>query len=140
MDYFKVNYDKLRNLKETKYYLLIIIIIILFLICLVASCFIRVSKMVTCYGVINDGVLKIVIDNRLSDTLKNNNTLKFNNTYLNYEILKYGNYEVVNGNFIIEVALKVDGVHYENEIGNVTIYYDGQRLCKYILELFKWRR
>ena len=136
MDYFKINYDKLRNLKEIKYYILVIIVIIIFVIFLIISFFIKVSKEVKYYGIINNGVLKINIESKLSDALKNNDTLEFNNEIIKYELIGFGEYQIVNDYIIQEANLKVENC-YDNEVGEVTIHYKKIRLCKYILDLFK---
>ncbi len=137
MDYFKVNYDKLKNMEVKDFYILIYVFIFICLYLLFLSCFLKVKVRASCYGIIEDGLLKVGVSPLFSEKIKNGHQLKFKDTVTNYEIVKFGEYEIVDNNIIEEVYLKVDANYYDNEIGEVEIYYDEVKLCKYILDLFK---
>lgn len=137
MDYFKVNYDKLKNMEVKDFYILIYVFIFICFYLLFLSCFLKVKVRVSCYGIIEDGLLKVGVSPLFSEKIKNGHQLKFKDTVTNYEIVKFGEYEIVDNNIIEEVYLKVDANYYDNEIGEVEIYYDEVKLCKYILDLFK---
>lgn len=137
MNYLHINYYKLRNLPQFKFYIIGIIITIIFLVILILSFFLKVNKKVECFGIYENKILKIQINSELSDIIKNNNVLYFNNMKTSYEIIRFGNYEFINNNVYEMIEIAVDEWIYNNEVGKVTIYYEKQRLIFYIFELFK---
>ncbi len=137
MNYFKVNYDKLKNLEEKNYYLIVITVIFIILYLLLVSCFIKVKERMEYAGIVNDGVLKVGVNNSFSDIIKNNNTLKFKEQEMHYKVKEFGEYEVIDNEIYENIYLVVDGQIYDNEVGVVTFYYHENNLCKYIFKLFK---
>ncbi len=131
------NYERLKNLKQRKYYLIIILVSITTISFLISSLFISVSKKITTYGIYEDEVLKININNELSDKIRKNNTLIFNGTKVSYQSVYVNNYEVIDNNIYLNLWLTVDKKFYDNEVGEVTLCYDKEKLIKYIFELFK---
>ena len=101
------------------------------------SFFIKVKRSITYYGIINDGVLNIKIENTLSDKIKKGNTLKFKDTVMHYKVESFNDYEIINNLIYESISLKLDGNYYNNEVGKVTFYYNEETLGKYVLDLFK---
>ena len=120
MKYYQINYDKLKKLKQINYFIVIFIIILLISFLIILSGLISINKKITCYGIMNNGLLTIEIENSLSDKIKANNTLKFNDQKMSYQVISYGDYRIV-----------------DNEVGEVNIYYGKQKIIAYILDLFK---
>lgn len=137
MDYFKINYSKLKNIKEINFYKIVIVVLCIFIILFIMSFYIEVNKKWEGYGIVNDNILKIKINNKLSDNFKSDNTIIFNNKRTNFKINSYGTYEIINNEIYQDIELIVDGNFYDNEIGLVEFYYDKKILFKYILDLFK---
>ena len=137
MEYFKINYDRLQNLHQIKYYKIIIIVLCLLSILVILGCFINISKKISFYGVYKDNVLKIQINSELSDILKNQKHIEFNDTKTAYKILRYGEYEIVDNKIYQEVDLAIEKNFSNNEVGLVELYYDKQTIIKYVFELFK---
>lgn len=137
MKYFKVNYYKLQNLSQVNYCIIVIIIIFIFFILLLIASFTFVSNKTSFYGIYYDNILKIKINNKLSDTLKDNQYIIFNDKKTKYEILEYGAYEIINNEIYQEVSLTIEEDFINNEVGLVELYYDKKRVIKYIFELFK---
>lgn len=137
MDYFKVNYDKLKNLEQKNYYIIIVFSLFILLYVSFLALFIKVKKNITYYGIINDGVLNLKINSELSDKIKKGNTLKFKDTMMSYTVLSFNEYDIIDNIIYESISLKLDGNFYNNEVGKVTIYYDDEKLCKYIFDLFK---
>ena len=133
---YKVNYDKLQKLKQIHFEYLLFFIIIMSLIILISTFFIKVSKRVSFYGILNDNIISINVNSTLSDKLQNGHMLKFKDTYLDYEIVSYGEYKIVNNEVIQDINLKVNMTGY-NMVGEVTLFYDEVRLVNFILALFK---
>ncbi len=137
MDYFKVNYDKLKNLEQKNYYIIIVFGLFIILYVSFLAFFIKVKKNITYYGIINDGVLNLKINSELSDKIKKGNTLKFKDTTTSYTVLSFNEYDIIDNIIYESISLKLDGNFYNNEVGKVTIYYDDEKLCKYVFDLFK---
>jgi len=137
MDYFKINYNKLENMPQIKFYKIIFIFLSLLIILFIMSFYIKVDKKLECYGIINNNVLKIKINNELSDSFKSLEYIIFNDKKIKFKINNYGNYEIINNEIYQEIELIVDEKFYDNEIGLVEFYYDKKILFKYILDLFK---
>lgn len=137
MDYFKVNYHRLANLNQIKYFYFVIFVLILIFVIIFFSFKIRVSKVLNSYGIYHDGVLTIKIQNKLSDIIINNNMLSFDNKDTKYLIQDFGDYEIINDDIYQEINLIVDEKFYENEIGVVKVRYEERRIIKHILKLLK---
>jgi len=137
MEYFRINYNKLQNLSQKKYYIVIIIVFLSLLLLISISCVIDTYEKFSVYGVYNNNILKIKINNKLSDTLKNNQYIKFNEQKTTYKILSFGEYEIIDNEIYQEVNLAIDDNFINNEVGLVELYYDKKKIIKYILELFK---
>jgi len=137
MNNFKVNYYKLQNLYQIKYYKFIILIFILLSMLIFISCFMTTYHKVSFPGIFNNGILNIKINKKLSDILKNKHNLKFNNKKTTYEILSYGDYEIVDNEIYQEVSLAIEEKFINNEVGIVELYYDKEKVVEYILKLFK---
>ena len=136
MNYFKINYDKLRNLEEKNLYIIGVIFIFVIFYLIMISCFIKIEKKEEYIGIVEKGLLKVGVKSSFSDILKNNDTLEFNKTKMHYKIIKFGEYEIIDDNIYEIVYIKVDVLLYDNEVGKVTFYYNEENLCKYIFELF----
>ena len=137
MKYYQINYDKLKKLKQINYFIVIFIIILLISFLIILSGLISINKKITCYGIMNNGLLTIEIENSLSDKIKANNTLKFNDQKMSYQVISYGDYRIVDNVIIQSVNLAVDEDVFDNEVGEVNIYYGKQKIIAYILDLFK---
>lgn len=137
MDYFKVNYNKLRNMKQINFFIIVVvwIIVILFLILLASKIYIY-DKIVS-YGVYSNKILTIKINNNLSDKIKNSDYITFNNQKTDYQIHNFTNFEVIDDKIFQEVNLIIDDKFYDNEIGKVVFYHHKKSILKYILNLFK---
>ncbi len=136
MNYYKVNYEKLKNINEINYFLFTIVILFVILYFIFLSFFIKVKSKIECFGIISDNILKINLNSKLSDKIKNSK-IKFKDTYITYEIENYGEYEIIDNEVYQIINLKVDANFYDNEVGLVTIYYNEISLWEYILSLFK---
>jgi len=137
MSYFKINYDKLKNLNQTKYHIFIGILISIILLIILISFFININKKLTFYGICNDNILTLKINSKLSDNFKNNSHIKFNNKKLKYTILNYGKYEIIDNEIYQEINLTIENKLIDNEVGKVELYYNKEKLIKFIFKLFK---
>jgi len=137
MSYFKINYDKLKNLNQTKYHIFIGILISIILLIILISFFININKKITLYGICNDNILTLKINSKLSDNFKNNSHIKFNNKKLKYTILNYGKYEIIDNEIYQEINLTIENKLIDNEVGKVELYYNKEKLIKFIFKLFK---
>ncbi len=134
---FYINYDKLRRLHIIKFSVLIYILIFLLIVLIYFACHLSIERKIITYGIIENELLKIEINENLSDKIKNNNKLVFNNKEMNYKVTSFGPSKIVDNNIFVEINLVVDRYVYPNEVGKVTIYYDKQKIIDYILELFR---
>jgi len=137
MSYFKINYDKIKNLNQKKYYIFIGILISIILLIILISFFININKKLTFYGICNDNILTLKINSKLSDNFKNNSHIKFNNKKLKYTILNYGKYEIIDNEIYQEINLTIENKLIDNEVGKVELYYNKEKLIKFIFKLFK---
>ena len=137
MELFKINYNKLSNLRQLKFNLIVIIVILLFVMLIFLALNIEVYKKFECMGIYSNNTLKITINSELSDNLKNAEYIIFQNKKLIFQIVNFGNYEVIDNTIFQEIDLSVDEKFYDNEIGLVEFYYQKQKLLFYIFELFK---
>lgn len=140
MKYFRINYDRLKNLEQINFYKIIIIIVINLIILLIVACNLSVYHKISFYGIYNDNILIIKINNKLSDIIKNNQYIKFNNKKTKYEIDTlngFGEYEIIDNEIYQIINLKVDTKFNNNEVGLVELYYNKQKIIKYIFESFK---
>lgn len=136
MEYFKINYNKLENLQQIKYFKIILLIIVLFITIIILSLTIKIHRKFEAIGVIHDNLLLIKIDNRLSDKLNSSDYITFRDEKLNFEINKFGEYEIIDNVIFQEVELIIDKNFYDNEIGSIKFYYDKTSIFKYVLDLF----
>ena len=137
MDYYKINYKKLENLHQIRYSLFISIIIIFMGLFIIISCLKYAYKVETFYGIYNDSILSFKITTKLSDTFKKQNILSFNGNNVEYKIEGFGDYEIVNNEIYETIKLKIDGDFYQNEVGEVKVYFDRKKIIFHILDLFK---
>lgn len=137
MNYFKINYEKLQNLNQKRFYILIIFIIFIFILIILICHFVNVNQKLAFYGICNDNTLTLKINNKLSDTLKNNSYLNFNKRKIKYKILNYGRYEIIDNEIFQEINLTIENEVINNEVGKVEINYNKEKLIKFIFDLFK---
>lgn len=137
MDFFKINYSKLENLREIKFYKLILCICICFIILLVVSCNIKIHEEFQGYGIYSENILAFNITSELSDKLKNSKYIIFNDIKTKFEIREYGKYEIINNEVYQEIKIIIDEKFYHDEVGIVKFYYDEKSIYKYILNLFR---
>lgn len=137
MNYFKINYNRLENLPQIKFYKLIFLLIIILVILIFISSFMYTYKTINLYGYYTDEILHIKINNILSDKIKNGKYLTFNNKKTAYEVISYGEYEIIENEIYQDVSLELEKNFINNEIGTVKIKYDKKRIINYIFDLFK---
>ena len=136
MNYERINYDELKRLKQINYHFFLIGLIILGILIFIFCIFIHVSKEAKFYGYYDNDELVINVDNKLSDYIKKNHQLKFKDTYYEYRVKSFKEYNLVDNVVYEKMSLAVEGP-LNGEIGEVTIFYDNVRLIKFILDLFK---
>ena len=134
---FNINYDKLKRLNIIKFHRLIYLLIIIIGVLIFLACHISIDRKIKTLGIMENDVLKIVINENLSDKIKNNSRLIFNNKTMNYQIVGFGEYEINDKNIYEHIDLIVDRYVYQNEVGEVTIIYAREKIINYILDLFK---
>jgi hypothetical protein len=137
MNYWRINYNKLANLKQINYFSILMVIVILFILLLIIAINTYAYHTISFYGIYNDNQLYIKIDNKLSDIVKNNDYLMFNDIKVKYKVNKFLDNEISNEGIITNISLDVDKAFLNNEVGLIKINYKRQRLIKYIFELFK---
>ncbi len=137
MEYFKINYYKLRNLVQRPYIYLLVIGVSFIVFFIVIANFFYIDKKIKCYGIYESHLLHIQIENRLSDKIKKQNTLTFNGTKTEYTINSYEKYSLDKNIIYQDIFLVLEKDFYNNEIGDVEIYYGKQTIWQFILELFK---
>jgi len=135
MDYYKINYNKLENLKQIKFHFILIFIIILMSFLIILALNMQTYKKITTYGICKDNILQININSRLSDKLKVSNYIIFNNKKTNFEIKEYKEYELIDNKIYQNIEIIVDENFYHNEVGLVEFYYDKK---KYIFSCFRF--
>ena len=137
MNYFQVNYYRLRNLSQKHLFAIIILIIIIGVFILGFSYFKVVSRKYNCYGIYQNNLLNIKVMQDKIDIFKDNKELVFNNHKVAYKIKNMGEYELIDNKIYQNIYLTIDGDVYDNEVGEVEIYYRKEKLIKFIFELFK---
>jgi hypothetical protein len=137
MDYYKINYKKLENIHQIRYSFFIGVFILIITIIVILSFINYAYDIEEFYGIYNDNILTFKINTKLSDKLKKENILSFNNKEVNYKILEFKDYEIINNEIYEIVELKIDGDFYQNEVGIIKIYFDKKRIIFHILDLFK---
>lgn len=137
MNYFQVNYYRLRNLSQKHLFAIIILIIIIGIFILGFSYFKVVSRKYNCYGIYQNNLLNIKVMQDKIDIFKDNKKLIFNNKDVKYKINNMGDYELIDNKIYQNIYLTIDGDVYDNEVGEVEIYYRKEKLIKFIFELFK---
>lgn len=137
MNYFQVNYYRLRNLSQKHLFAIIILIIIIGIFILGFSYFKVVSRKYNCYGIYQNNLLNIKVIQDKIDIFKDNKKLIFNNKDVKYKINNMGGYELIDNKIYQNIYLTIDGDVYDNEVGEVEIYYRKEKLIKFIFELFK---
>lgn len=138
MDYYQINYKKLENIHQIRYSFFIGVFILIITIIVILSFINYAYDIEEFYGIYNDNILTFKINTELSDKLKKENILSFNNKEVNYKILEFKDYEIINNEIYEIVELKIDGDFYQNEVGIIKIYFDKKRIIFHILDLFKW--
>ena len=137
MDYFKINYNKLENLRQINYYKFIIGMLIIIFVLFILGLKINTYHKLQTYGIYSNNSLQIKIESRLSDEMKNSEYIVFNDKKTKFKIFEYGNYEIINNNIYQEITIIMDEKFYNNEIGLVEFYYGKESIFNYILDLFK---
>lgn len=137
MDYYQINYKKLENIHQIRYSFFIGVFILIITIIVILSFINYAYDIEEFYGIYNDNILTFKINTELSDKLKKENILSFNNKEVNYKILEFKDYEIINNEIYEIVELKIDGDFYQNEVGIIKIYFDKKRIIFHILDLFK---
>ena len=137
MNYFQVNYYRLRNLSQKHLFAIIILIIIIGIFILGFSYFKVVSRKYNCYGIYQNNLLNIKVMQDKIDIFKDNKKLIFNKKEVKYKINNMGEYELIDNKIYQNIYLTIDGDVYDNEVGEVEIYYHKEKLIKFIFELFK---
>ena len=137
MNYFQVNYYRLRNLSQKHLFAIIILIIIIGIFILGFSYFKVVSRKYNCYGIYQNKLLNLKVMQDKIDIFKDNKELVFNNHQVAYKIKNMGEYELIDNKIYQNIYLTIDGDVYDNEVGEVEIYYRKEKLIKFIFELFK---
>ena len=137
MEYLKINYYKLENIRPKNFFIFIILTVVSLNVLLFTSCFIDISNKLEFVGVYNSDVITIKINTNLSDKLKKGNYIEFNGYKTNYKIKNFQNAEFINNELYQEVELITDKKFKTNEAGIVSCYYSHKKLIKYIFELFK---
>ena len=137
MNYFQVNYYRLRNLSQKHLFAIIILIIIIGVFILGFSYFKVVSRKYNCYGIYQNKLLNIKVMQDKIDIFKDNKKLIFNKKEVKYKIKNMGEYELIDNKIYQNIYLTIDGDVYDNEVGEVEIYYRKEKLIKFIFELFK---
>ncbi len=135
-DYY-LNYDKLKRLTIKKFSKIVYMMIFLLILLIILACHFSIERKIVTYGIIENDLLVIEINEKLSDKIKNNNKLFFNNKEMNYKVMGFGKYQILNNEIVEDIELRVDHYVYQNEVGKVTIPYEKQKIIKYIYELFK---
>ncbi len=137
MKYFQVNYYRLRNLSQKHLFAIIILIIIIGIFILGFSYFKVVSRKYNCYGIYQNKLLNIKVMQDKIDIFKDNKKLIFNKKEVKYKIKNMGEYELIDNKIYQNIYLTIDGDVYDNEVGEVEVYYRKEKLIKFIFELFK---
>lgn len=136
MDYFKINYNKLKNIKEIKFYKGIFILIIIVILLLIISIKLDVYEKLECYGIYQNNLITLEVNTKFSDNIKNSEYIIFNDKKTDFQIKEYGEYEIINNEVYQKIILIVDEKFYDNEVGVIKLYYDKKSVLKYILKLF----
>lgn len=137
MDYFKINYSKLRNLPEKKFDKLIILFVIIIIFVVFCANKIMIYEKEQVYGIYLDNILTIKLNNKYFKYLDKSEYIKFNDSKVNFKIKEYGEYEIINNEIYQEVKIIVDKDFYQNEVGIVEFYYDKKSVLKYIINLLE---
>lgn len=137
MDYFKINYNKLENIPEIKYYKIIILIVLLFIFLILLASKVEIFEKFESYGIYSNNTLTVKINSKLSDNLKKSEYIIFNDLKFELNILEYGNYEIIDNDVYQEIKIYVDGNFYDNEVGIIEFYYNKENALRFIWNLFK---
>jgi len=137
MDYFKINYSKLENIQEIKFYKLSIGLFIVFILFIIVSKSVTIYEKFECYGIYTNDMLTIKIDNTLSEKMNESEYIIFNKRNSKFKIKEYGEYEILNNVVYQEISIITDNNFYNNEVGIVEFYYDKKSVFEYIINLFK---
>ncbi len=137
MDYFKINYSKLKHLPEKKFNKLIILLVIVIIFVIFCASKIVIYEKEQVYGIYLNEELIVKINNELSKKLDKCEYIMFNDSKVNFKIKEYGEYEIINNEIYQEIKIIVDKDFYHNEVGKVEFYYDKKSVLKYIINLLK---
>lgn len=137
MDYFRINYKKLEHLHQINYFVFVCIVFVLLIVLIVIACTNYTYREETFYGIYSDNILKLKTNIKLSDKLKNNKKIIFNNKEVSYKVVGFEDYEIIDNEIFQTVDLELDGEFLNSEVGKVKLYYDKKKIIAYIFELFK---
>lgn len=136
MNFYKINYDNIRNLKIINFgkllYLLIIIILIIGYISFIYS----VTKYVNSYGYIKEKNLYTKIIYNKTDDIKTSNYLLLNNKKYKIKEINILDYEIIDDNIYEDLMIVLDD-SLDNEVGLVKFIIKKEKIINYILDLFK---
>lgn len=132
----KYNYYNLINLKP-KFQVLTIIILILMILSLFVSVNIKVFSKKDFYAIYLDGYLYINVDINNSDIINRGKYLKINDDKFEYKIAQISELQLDEINSINYQTYKIpfDKQLINNEVKQITIYYDDNYLYKKIWQL-----
>lgn len=137
MNLFKMNYNKLFNLKQLNFNLVIYgTIIFLGIVCLI-SFYIEVYQIDEFYGIYENNKLNVKISEKLSENIHDIDYIEFKNEKIKIKNIEFINYEIVDNSIFENIELEIDKKFLDNEIGKVKFYYGKQKLIKYIFDLFE---
>lgn len=137
MDYFKINYSKLKSLPIIGINKLIIVLVIIIIFVIFCASKITIYEKEKVYGIYLDNILTIKVNNMYSKHLDKSEYIIFNNKMVNFKLKEYGEYEIINNEIYQEIKIIVDEEFYQNEVGIVEFYFDKKSLLKYIINLLK---
>ena len=137
MEYFRINYSKLQNLSQIKFFKIILCIICLLITLIILANKIYIQNKFTSYGIYNNGLFLININVKLSDDLKKNDYIYLNDELVKFKINGFGENKIVNNEVYQDIELIIDKEFYDNEVLLIEFYYNKTSILKYVLDLFK---
>ncbi len=137
MEYFKVNYGVLQNLRQIKFYKIVLIILIILVLLLKVAHNSIVWQHIECESIYINDNLSLTINVQLSDKLKKAKYITFNDAKANIDKINYGDYEMISNEVYQNINLIIDRKFSNNEVGVLKIYYEEKSILKIVLDLFK---